>query len=425
MWRIEYLIGFIALAWVMGFSCNRKTSFHTTSHLEYSPVLQKKAKRKRGLCNDSQFYIPYEDNIQFVPQRDLRVIFHILDSTGGKHNFSHPEAVEYFTELVDICNERYRTNDKLHLPLGNDLPALPIQVQLKITPLTDDPDDTGVYMHYDDELYWVVTKGKDANNYSRKVIKKYQTGGDSTLNIFVLVHHPDSVASKTYKTSGSGIAMGQSLKIYGMKESGKSPESFPGLTMHEIGHILGLAHTWGGRDGCDDTPKHENCWYYTDEGPCKEEVSNNMMDYNAWESALSPCQIGKIHARFHRRGNISRKMCIKNWCKPNPELDDVIIEEPTIWERSYDLQSNIIVKKNQELRIHCRVSLPENGYILLEDNARLILTDGELHNSCGHQWKGILKTKEDNGAEIVLERRSFIDDVARAQIYPQPLNEKL
>lgn len=373
--------------------------------------------RSGNNCKHYSRYIPYPDSLRFVPERKVRVIFHILDSTGGKHNFSHDEAVPYFTRLLDICNERYASNAKLHLPVGNDIPVLPMQIKLVLSPLTDSPDDTGIYMRYDDELYWVVTKGKNANNYSREVIKKYQTGGDSILNIFVLAHHPDSVASPTYKAFGSGIAMGQSLKIYGMKESGKSPESFPGILQHEAGHIFGLSHTWHGRDGCDDTPKHENCWNYTKEGPCKTEVSNNMMDYNAWEKALSPCQIGKMHARFHDDGSLQRRMCIKDWCQLDYKQPDIVITDSVEWNRSYDLQSNVIVEKGAVLKISCRVSMPAGGFFKLEKGATLILHNGHLHNSCGLKWNGI-QTNRPGDAAVLIRGRSYIDDVPEEQQYP-------
>ncbi|MDV7393738.1 M43 family zinc metalloprotease, partial [Arthrospira platensis SPKY1] len=115
------------------------------------------------------------------------------------------------------------------------------------------------------------------------------------LNIFLMPHHPDSVASPTYKPHFGGIALRNAVKVTGWYENGVSEWSVRYVLNHEIGHILSLMHTWAYNDGCDDTPHHPKCWNFTDEPPCDSLVSNNVMDYNAYQSAWSPCQIGKIH----------------------------------------------------------------------------------------------------------------------------------
>jgi len=420
MWWIKHIGGgglFIIILLLLS-CCSQKSHLAISTSTDY--ILSDTISRYKEAvgCRKSEGYIPYPDNINNVPEKEIRVVVNILDSSGVKHNFSYEEAVPYFTELIDICNRRYRENAKLHLPVGNDLPALPIQIKLTLFPLTDDPNDRGIYMHEDDELYWVVTRGKNRNHYSQKVINKYETPGDSILNIFVLVHHPDSVASSTYKSHGSGIALGQSLKIYGLKESGQPPKSFPGLLQHELGHIFGLSHSWMGNDGCDDTPKHPNCWNYTQDGPCKTEVSNNMMDYNAWESALSPCQIGRMHAQFHRQNSRSRKVAIPHWCQMDTTAKNIIVEQNTIWNRSYDLRSSLIVKKDVQLTLRCRLSMPAGSKILLEPGARLKLSQATIHNSCGYSWQGIHRREsKNNPAQVIIEGKSYIENISEESDY--------
>jgi hypothetical protein len=69
-----------------------------------------------------------------------------------------------------------------------------------------------------------------------------------------------------------------------------------GLT-HELGHTLGLLHTWNG-DGIDDTPNNHNCWNLNlADSDCDEfeEVSNNIMDYNADKASLTLGQLHRAH----------------------------------------------------------------------------------------------------------------------------------
>ena len=74
---------------------------------------------------------------------------------------------------------------------------------------------------------------------------------------------------------------------------------------HELCHVLGLNHPYEGFSNCADAPPHPNaqpsvgyfpqCWNINSADPncdAPSKVSNNLMDYNADQSSLSPCQIG-------------------------------------------------------------------------------------------------------------------------------------
>ena len=69
---------------------------------------------------------------------------------------------------------------------------------------------------------------------------------------------------------------------------------------HELCHLLGLNHphqysmfSWG---ECADAPMNANCWNVNEPASpdCSSisQVSNNLMDYNFSQDALSPSQIG-------------------------------------------------------------------------------------------------------------------------------------
>ncbi|MET4074182.1 M43 family zinc metalloprotease [Hymenobacter sp. UYCo722] len=72
---------------------------------------------------------------------------------------------------------------------------------------------------------------------------------------------------------------------------------------HELCHVLGLNHpfqyndfAWG---ECADAPMNANCWTLSTQPgntDCSSwsQVSNNLMDYNTFQTSLAPCQIGII-----------------------------------------------------------------------------------------------------------------------------------
>src|SRR5690606_9687011 len=255
-------------------------------------------------------------------------------------------------------------------------PVLPIRVQYIIEGNPDDSTDKGIYFHNDDNHWFANKKGGGSNNYySHALFEKYGIRKSEVLNIFFVEHHPDSIASKTYHASGDGICMGQwgkmvncfrELKILTLGTSMENVQRFDywgkaGLFNHEIGHCLGLAHTWNTNDGCDDTPLHPNCWDHLGSNGCDTLWSNNMMDYNNMQIALTPCQIGKIHGNSYNKIAL-RKMLKNTWCQPETKTHWKIGRGDYVeWKGNKDVEGDLIIQEKATLTICCKVSIPENG----------------------------------------------------------------
>lgn len=366
-----------------------QSAFLTSDRLDKQPsAYENPVKTNATLCDNALHYAPDTAHLDHTAMKYIRVNVHFMNASDSSQNFNGAEGIQYAKDLIYHANIPLRNNKKMFLPKGNNTAVLPLRYEYVLTPATDDPNDKGVYFHYDDELFYFVQVGKNRNLGSRTVLNKYNVGGDTIMNLFIMPHHPDSIASPTYKVTHTGIALGNSVKIAGLYESDKPVWFFKGLVNHEIGHVLGLSHTWSYPDGCEDTPQNPNCWNKTQTGPCKDNASNNVMDYNSRQNAWSPCQIGRIHRMFSNTYGRSRKILVKNWCTLNPNKS-IIITDSVHWKGAKDLEGHLTIENGGYLRISCRVSIPKGGKITVKPGGTLVLDQSLIHNACGDTWQGI------------------------------------
>ena len=368
---------------------------------------------KTNPCNDPLSYVAHPE---LIGLKQIRINFHFINSPDGRYNMPESEVTAYAKEWVNALNQNLENNMKMLLPHGNQTPVLPIPYRYVLSPDPNVPGDDGVYYHVDDELYYVVKTGRERNISDKRLIKKYAVRDDSVMNIFVQTHHLDSLKSKNYKAGISGISLGSSVKIFGSWFEKPSVWDIRGVTNHEIGHSLGLAHTWLGHDGCDDTPENPNCWNISETPPCDSLLSNNMMDYNAHMAALTPCQIGKVLMNMTRLNSIQRNVLVPKWCTIDTTAT-IIIRDSMRWSGSMDLEGHLILEKNAVLEINCRVSMPAGAEIVVNPGAKLkVLSHGKLHNSCGDEWQGItLVTEKKISGSLFMMEGGVIENI------PKPL----
>ena len=393
------------------FGCH---SSRIKSHYVKAEEIQYRFSKQQTLKNyspDYISYIPATQNIEHTSSRTIRVNFHFINGSDSSLNYLGEDATRFAYKLIEEANENLKTNKRMRLPPGNQTICLAPMYQYQITITKGLEAYQGVYCHFDDTLGYFINRGPNRNNFDRSVINKYVIGQDSILNIFIIPHHPDSISSPTYPVTASGIALGGSVKISGVFETGNPPWAFKGLLNHEIGHVIGLTHTWASNDGCDDTPKNPNCWNISDEGPCDIWASNNLMDYNAAQNALTPCQIGKIHQSMANEQSLIRKFLVSDWCDLD-QTKTIRIRDTCDWAGAKDLSGHLIVSRHAQLAVRNRISFPEGGKLIVEPGGILILEDGaRLHNACHAEWEGIEIQKERNlQGEVILTGPAQIEN---------------
>ncbi len=393
--RLSWLIILcIGLCWI---SCSKKGPTHFTYPLESNNknILKLPLDPEyRSPCKDPLNYIPDSSVISTTKSKIIRLNFHIVDDSLGGNNFSITEAPTFMKNMVNNANYRLGKNDKMNLPENNDTPVYDPFFRYKITGKKEDKLDDGIYFHKDNEDAFFINKGRNKTNYKKNIIKKYALDDDRILNVFILPIHPDSFASKTYKSKSSGIALGSSVKLGGLYQLGGADWKYATLLNHEIGHVYSLSHAWG-HDRCDDTPRHANCYHNTGKSPCDGTISNNVMDYNNSQMAYSPCQLGRMHLKMNDTSSFQRKLLQPNWC----ELDSskiITINKEEEWLGGRDIAYNVEILPQGQLTIHCRLGIPKDGTITVHPGGKLILKEVTLHNDCDQLWNGIKVLKEKN-----------------------------
>jgi len=368
----------------------------------YESIDGKNVAKRNALCREPLSYAPDPLHPEQTPLVNIRIKMHFMDFETGLHNFNEEDGRQFALAVLNGCNDRLANNVPMHLPLNNSVPVLPTRYQLKLCGEPGVNVDDGIYFHEDADLYYYI-HGRNTNRNKRDVINKYMLQPDSVINIFFMPHHPDSVGRPGYRAVGTGIMIGSNIKVAQIFSKNPAPASCIGLLNHEIGHVIGLSHAWTGRDGCDDTPKHDNCFSYTKTPPCDTAVSNNMMDYNEWQHALTPCQIGKVHRSIASLESRIRKYVEPYWCTLNPEAT-IFITDSISWYGAKDMAGEVKIEDGGVLTVGCRLSLPQNARIIIAPKGKLILDGAQLHNACGQEWKGIelqSKGKSKGKVEIV------------------------
>lgn len=363
----------------------------------------------RVSCNDWENYVPYPKNAHWFEKETIRVNFHCMYDTIGDKLLPFEEMKPFLYKLLDNADLRLRSNPKMNLPEGNNTPNLEPMLAYRITASPDFDDDDGYFKHVDNELYFYLNKGKDRNNYNRAVIQKYAIDDDSILNVFVMPVHPDSVASKTYKQHNAGVALGTSIKISGFWEEDPKWWNYASMFNHEVAHVFGLAHAWTKTDGCEDTPENPNCFQITGKPPCEGPISNNLMDYNNEQMAITPCQLGRMHRKIHDIRSKQRKLVNERWCEYSPD-HPIVIPNNQNWVGNKDLSRDIIVKPGATLSLSCRISFAKGAKIIVEKGGKLVLDNVRLHNDCGDQWGGIILHSHDPSQSIVFKGSNVIEN---------------
>ncbi len=336
-----------------------------------------------GNCDNEVLYTPDASfGWQNTPNLVFRLNFHFIRPSNG----SGP----YAGDMNNIVQTNVGNLNWFYYDIQQ--PSIPVSGVQYLTDSRIRFVNAGVYYHDDDDTYdWAYNL--PGQICGAEIRDQLGVDVDNVINIFFFQNNWDG-------SYGCGPSTYMCVNMINC-----NPVNGENLLSHELGHVLGLGHTFGsctpsgtscGDDSYSDTyfPDCNKGWVSCGASSVWQlsctgtGVTNNIMGYNSCRKYFSPMQMA--HMQHSNIATSDKRNYVV--CTPHPDNPIIYITQDAIWESSKIINADIVVESGVTLEVHCTLYMSPHVKIIVKQGAKLIVDGGAVtarSGECNTFWQGI------------------------------------